>query len=80
MDFLSGLTPGDSIPLTTDGGNHVGLDYDPDTNGTIGQVITFGRDEDTKRVIANSFEHFVSLLISAVATARWNGEYLDLAI
>ncbi|WP_061958313.1 SMI1/KNR4 family protein [Cupriavidus pauculus] len=69
------------IPLTKDfGGNHIGLDYDPDAKGTVGQVIRFGRDEDTKRVIADSFESFVALLVAAAASAHWNGEYLELAI
>ncbi|NMV40545.1 SMI1/KNR4 family protein [Ralstonia insidiosa] len=66
------------IPLTKDwGGNHIGLDCDPDTKGSIGQVIRFGRDEDTKRLVADNFDHFVSLMVSAVAVARWNGEYLE---
>lgn len=69
------------IPQTTDGsGNHVGLDYDPGVKGTVGQVIKFGRDEDTKRVIADSFEGFVSMLVTAVDSATWNGEYLELAL
>ncbi|CBJ39814.1 hypothethical protein (plasmid) [Ralstonia solanacearum CMR15] len=69
------------IPLTKDwGGNHVGIDFDPDTKGTAGQVIRFGRDEDTKRVVAENFDAFVSRLASALAVARWNGEDLDSTI
>lgn len=69
------------IPLTTDsGGNHVGLDYDPDTKGSVGQVVRFGRDEDTKRLVAASFDDFVSCLVSAMKTARWNGKYLESTI
>ncbi|WP_426399488.1 SMI1/KNR4 family protein [Ralstonia sp. R-29] len=69
------------IPLTKDwGGNHLGLDYDPDKKGSVGQVIRFGRDEDTKRLVARSFEDFVSLLVSAMEAARWNGEYLESTI
>lgn len=50
---------------------------DPDTKGSIGQVIRFGRNEDTKRLVAENFDHFVSVLVTAVAVARWNGEYLE---
>ena len=47
------------IPLTHDhGGNHVGLDFDPDDEGTPGQVIAYGRDEDEKQLLATSFEAF----------------------
>lgn len=67
------------IPLTHDiSGNHIGLDYDPDVGGVVGQVIAFGRDEDTKRLLANNFEEFIRLYISLLAQAVWNGEYLDM--
>jgi cell wall assembly regulator SMI1 len=65
------------IPLTEDrAGNHIGLDYDPDKKGTFGQVIRFGRDEDTKRLIAGSFEDFVGKLVSWVVVAQWDDEWL----
>lgn len=67
------------IPLTHDwGGNHIGLDYDPDINGVTGQVITFGRDEDTKRLLASSFEEFIQNFVASLDRAVWNGEYLDI--
>ena len=48
------------IPLTHDGsGNHIGLDFDPWPNGRIGQVILFGRDEDTNAVLAPSLGKFL---------------------
>jgi cell wall assembly regulator SMI1 len=66
------------IPLTSDGGgNHIGLDYDPDSLGTIGQVIAFGRDEDTKRLLANDFVTFVMQCISWLDCVKWNGKYLE---
>ncbi|TKC80195.1 KNR4-like cell wall assembly/cell proliferation coordinating protein [Trinickia terrae] len=69
------------IPLTKDwGGNHIGLDYDPDEKGSSGQVIRFGRDEETKRLIADSFEDFVGKLVLAVGASEWNGEYLAMTI
>ncbi|MEZ0163259.1 SMI1/KNR4 family protein [Kineococcus sp. LSe6-4] len=43
------------VPLTHDGGgNHVGVDLDPDVRGTVGQVITFGRDDEQHQVLAPS--------------------------
>lgn len=66
------------IPLTHDGGgNHFGLDLDPDSLGTSGQIIAFGRDEDTKRLLADSFESFIEAGISWLKRATWNDEYLD---
>jgi cell wall assembly regulator SMI1 len=66
------------IPLTHDGGgNHIGIDFDPDSRGKVGQVIAFGRDEDTKRLLAGSFEEFLESFESWLAKAKWNGEYLE---
>ncbi|MDP4183437.1 MAG: SMI1/KNR4 family protein [Bacillota bacterium] len=45
-------------------GNHIGIDLDPDSDGTVGQIINFGRDEDKKYVIANSFKEFMILIIN----------------
>jgi hypothetical protein len=42
-------------------------------------VIAFGRDEDTKRLLADSFECFVEDCIRWLEGAVWNGEYLDAA-
>ncbi|KAJ6547034.1 hypothetical protein B0H19DRAFT_1379391 [Mycena capillaripes] len=40
------------IPLIADkAGNYVGIDLNPDEGGSIGQVIVFGRDFDTKIVL-----------------------------
>jgi cell wall assembly regulator SMI1 len=66
------------VPLTSDdGGNHVGLDFDPAELGGLGQIIVFGRDEDTKRLLASSFEDYVELLLSWLKSAKWNGKYLE---
>jgi cell wall assembly regulator SMI1 len=52
------------IPFTHDeAGNHIGIDLDPDTLGTWGQVIVFGRDEDIKQVISTSFDSFLERLL-----------------
>ena len=40
------------IPLVTDkAGNYLGIDMNPGENGSVGQVIVFGRDFDTKVVL-----------------------------
>jgi cell wall assembly regulator SMI1 len=51
------------VPLTHDGGgNHIGIDLDPDERGTIGQVILFGRDDDWHRVLAPSLVSYLEQL------------------
>jgi len=48
------------VPFAFDwGGNHLGIDFDPDESGTVGQIINFGSDEETKYVIAESFAAFI---------------------
>lgn len=52
------------IPVFSDhGGNYIGIDLDPDTNGTKGQVIIFGRDEEDMFVLSNSITDFFDLMI-----------------
>ncbi|WP_380171677.1 SMI1/KNR4 family protein [Kineococcus sp. DHX-1] len=51
------------VPLTHDGGgNHVGVDLDPDVDGTVGQVITFGRDDEQHHVLAPSLLSYLEQL------------------
>lgn len=43
------------VPISKDwGGNHLGVDMGPGEHGVTGQMINFGRDEETKYVIAES--------------------------
>ena len=52
------------IPLAHDYcSNYIGVDLDPDINGKVGQIIDFGRDENNKKVIANSIKEYLKLLI-----------------
>lgn len=61
------------IPLTHDyGGNHIGLDFDPGPIGTVGQVIAYGRDEDEKQLLANSFGEFLPIMVAAVREEDWS--------
>ena len=38
---------------------YLGLDFEPEIDGTVGQVINFGREEEQKAVLADSFEEFI---------------------
>ena len=56
------------IPLASDGGgNYLGIDTDPDTNGTFGQIINFGRDEDEMYVIARSFTELLGFIYDSLS-------------
>lgn len=61
------------IPLTHDGGgNHMGLDFDPDAGGAEGQMIAFGADEDTKYLLARTFDDFMAKALEWIQQSRWN--------
>ncbi|MDX6007970.1 SMI1/KNR4 family protein [Cupriavidus necator] len=61
------------VPFTHDGGgNHSALDFDPDSEGHIGQVIAFGRDEDEKKLLGSSFEDFLSQFQRRLLSVRWS--------
>ncbi|WP_394780448.1 SMI1/KNR4 family protein [Undibacterium sp.] len=61
------------IPFTHDsGGNYLGIDLDPDVNGTVGQVIIFGRDEQEKVFVAPSFTAFLTLVRDQLRTIKWS--------
>lgn len=48
------------IPFITDAsGNFIGIDFKPGPKGIKGQIINFGRDEDTMYVLSNSFKDFI---------------------
>lgn len=59
------------IPLTA-GSDH--LDFDPGPNGTVGQVINFGRDEDEKDVIASSFGDFLQWYVKELESGNYRIE------
>jgi len=65
------------IALSRDaGGNHMGLDFDPDHSGSVGQMIVFGRDEDTKILLAPDISPFLLHAIEWLKQADWDGECL----
>jgi hypothetical protein len=39
------------------------MDLDPDKNGTKGQIINFGRDEENMIVLSNSLHDFFNFLL-----------------
>lgn len=67
------------FPFATDWcGNYLGFDFDPSEQGTPGQVISFGSDEDHVHVIAPSFEGFLRWLLDKYQQGEWGFEFEDL--
>ncbi|MEO5975559.1 MAG: SMI1/KNR4 family protein [Chryseolinea sp.] len=55
------------VPIIFDNlGNYIGIDLDPDENGTVGQIIVFGRDEEDMFVIADSFHRFLDFNLELI--------------
>lgn len=66
------------LPFITDeGGNYIGLDLDPDKNGTKRQVINFGRDEDEMVVLGKSLDEFLDMCL-AETKKKDSGEFKNL--
>jgi len=63
------------IPLVRDwGGNNLAVDLAPGPTGQWGQVILFGRDYDTKYVVARSWAHFLAVVADDLNSGKW---YVD---
>jgi len=59
------------IPLARDwGGNNIAVDLAPGPLGKWGQIILFGRDYDTKYVIARSWSHFLAIVADDMSSDR----------
>lgn len=57
------------LPISKDyGGNNIGLDFDPDTEGVYGQIIRFGRDIDVKYVIAVNTTALLQFMVRQLKT------------
>lgn len=71
------------IPLLTDNaGNHVGVDLAPASEGKYAQVIIFGRDFDTKFVVAPNWGDFLLDFANDLEAGNWylvddNDDYLS---
>ncbi|CDO94784.1 unnamed protein product [Kluyveromyces dobzhanskii CBS 2104] len=60
------------IPLATDNaGNHIGIDLAPGPKGKYGQVILFGREFDTKFVVANNWGDFLLSFANDLELGNW---------
>jgi cell wall assembly regulator SMI1 len=60
------------IPFAYDnGGNYLGIDLDPDIQGTVGQVINFGRDEERKIAIADSLESYLDWMLQKLVDGNF---------
>lgn len=63
------------IPLVRDwGGNNLAVDLEPGPAGHWGQIILFGRDYDTKYVVARSWSAFLALVADDLNSGKW---YVD---
>lgn len=60
------------VPFAHSGPNCLGIDLDPDVNGTFGQVINFGRDEDLKVALAPSLGTFVHWLVGQLRSGNFS--------
>ncbi|KAI2623365.1 cell wall assembly and cell proliferation coordinating protein [Hypoxylon sp. NC1633] len=60
------------IPLVRDwGGNNLAVDLTPGPTGIWGQIILFGRDYDTKYVVARSWAAFLALVADDLNSGKW---------
>ncbi|KAH6892324.1 hypothetical protein B0T10DRAFT_528143 [Thelonectria olida] len=60
------------IPLVRDwGGNNLAVDLAPGPNGQWGQIILFGRDYDTKYVVARSWSAFIAVVADDLNSGKW---------
>jgi cell wall assembly regulator SMI1 len=63
------------IPLVRDwGGNNLAVDLAPGPSGQWGQIILFGRDYDTKYVVARSWAAFLAVVADDLNSGKW---YVD---
>lgn len=61
------------IPITYDGGgNHICLDLDPEKGGKYGQMIRMWHDDDSRELIAPSFEAWIKTYVEDLE----KGEYV----
>jgi internalin A len=59
------------IPVFADSsGNFIAIDLDPDANGTCGQVINFGRDENMRFQIAKSLTDFLAFINQRIESGK----------
>lgn len=63
------------IPFAKDyGGNYLAIDFSPDTQGTVGQVINFGRDNDEHFQFSKDFTGFLKFTFEMYQAGRFHPE------
>jgi cell wall assembly regulator SMI1 len=61
------------FPFASDsGGNYLAVDMAPDTNGTAGQIISFGRDEPMNCQLAPDMQSFLEFVASCYRARRFH--------
>lgn len=61
------------VPFLKDNmGNQLAIDLDPDYKGVNGQIIAFGRDFDTKVLIASSYKEFIGIFVNDLEKGNFN--------
>ncbi|ODV86613.1 hypothetical protein CANARDRAFT_185741, partial [[Candida] arabinofermentans NRRL YB-2248] len=66
------------IPIVKDNeGNNIALDLNPGPRGRWGQVILFGRDFDTKLVVASCFTEFLLNLVEDLEEGHFSIDEVD---
>jgi cell wall assembly regulator SMI1 len=50
--------------------DYIGIDLEPGPTGTVGQIITFGRDQDDKVVVAESLVAMIEFFASAAESGQ----------
>lgn len=59
------------LPFATDGGgNSLALDFMPESQGTSGQIIVIGSDEDHRRVLASGIAELLQRMIDAAQSGK----------
>jgi cell wall assembly regulator SMI1 len=60
------------LPFALDGGgNALAIDLDPEVNGTVGQVIVIGSDEDVRHVLAPGIAELIEDFLAASRDGRF---------
>jgi cell wall assembly regulator SMI1 len=66
------------IPFAECGSSdYLGIDLDPGPNGSYGQVINFGRDQDLKRVVAPNIAAFTEWVLVLLRSGNFYIEDID---
>ncbi len=69
------------IPFTDSGsGDHFCIDMNPTKSGVMGQVFRFGRSYGPTKILANSFEEFLTLFLNDLEAGKYRWSDADTQI